>query len=53
LFKFKTKKERKEGQRTHTKVTIIGKMGGGKTELEEKKKKVVVGRQQEAEAWPD
>ena len=25
MFKFKTKKERKEGQQTHTKVTIIGK----------------------------
>ena len=34
-------------------VKTLGKMGGGKTELEEKKKKVVVGRQQEAEAWPD
>ena len=36
MFQFKRKKERKEGQQTHTKVTIIGKMAGGKTELEEK-----------------
>ena len=33
MFKFKTKKERQEGQQTHTKVTIIGKMGGGKEDV--------------------
>ena len=44
MFKFKTKKERKEGQQTHTTVTIIGKLGGGKTELEEKKKKSCCGK---------